>query len=209
MSADGVISVHRHDPGASPVPAGDPGQPILYYDLASAESYLAVERCMQALGVVPTFEPVALGPPAFRCAEELDIHRGEIARRAAERNLQPLRWPDGWPDVDTTPALLAATYAKRIGKVAAFTLAALRQAFAGGRDLGDIDTVLIAGAACEIHPRAILKALDTVGIRDELDQTTAAARAAGVTTSPSVVIGSDLFPGDGGLDDARAALESR
>jgi 2-hydroxychromene-2-carboxylate isomerase len=208
MTADGVLSIHRSDPGDPPAPARDPAQPVLYYDLASAESYLAVERCMQALGVVPAFEPVALGPPAFRCAEELDIHRGDIARRAAERNLQPLRWPDGWPDVDTTPALLAATYAKRIGKVAAFTLAALRQAFAGGRDLGDVDTVLIAGAACEIHPRALLKALETASIRAELDRATAAAQAAGVTTSPSVVIGSEVFPGDSGLDAARVALES-
>ncbi len=53
--------------------------------------------------------------------------------------------------------MLAATYAKRIGRAVAFSLAAFRQAFAGGRDLADQDTILIAGAACEMHPTALLK----------------------------------------------------
>ena len=48
--------------------------------------------------------------------------------------------------------MLAATYAKHIGRAVAFSLAAFRQAFAGGRDLGDEGTVLIAAAACEMHP---------------------------------------------------------
>ena len=53
--------------------------------------------------------------------------------------------------------MLAATYAKQIGRGVAFSLAAFRQAFAAGRNLGDEDTVLIAGAACEMHPTALLK----------------------------------------------------
>ena len=48
--------------------------------------------------------------------------------------------------------MLAATYAKQFGRAVAFSLAAFRQAFAGGRDLGDEITVLIAAAACEMHP---------------------------------------------------------
>ena len=49
--------------------------------------------------------------------------------------------------------MLVATYAKQIGRAVAFSLAAFRQAFAGGRDLGERDNVLIAAAACEMHPR--------------------------------------------------------
>ena len=81
------------------------------------------------------------------------------SRQAKELGLQPLRWPSGWPP-DTERAMLAATYAKRIGRGVAFSLAAFRQAFAGGRDLGDEDTVLIAGAACEMHPTALLKGIE-------------------------------------------------
>ena len=47
----------------------------------------------------------------------------------------------------------AATYAKQIGRAVAFALAAFRQAYAGGRDLVEPDNVLIAAAACEMHPR--------------------------------------------------------
>ena len=50
-----------------------------------------------------------------------------------------------------------ATYAKGGGRAVAFSLAAFRQVFAGGRDLGDEGTVLIAAAACEMHPTAVLK----------------------------------------------------
>jgi 2-hydroxychromene-2-carboxylate isomerase len=73
--------------------------------------------------------------------------------------------------------MLAATYAKQIGRVVAFSIAAFRQAYAGGRPLDADDNILIAAAACEMHPRAVLKALETRGVRDALDAATAAARA--------------------------------
>ena len=66
--------------------------------------------------------------------------------------------------------MLAATYAKQIGRAVAFSLAAFRQAFAGGRDLGDQDTVLIAAAACEMHPAAVLKGIRLRSVSAALDQ---------------------------------------
>ena len=62
--------------------------------------------------------------------------------------------------------MLVATFAKRIGKTVAFALAAFRQAYAGGRALSVRDNVLIAAAACEIHPTAILRAAATRGVRE-------------------------------------------
>ncbi len=50
-----------------------------------------------------------------------------------------------------------ATYAKSIGRTVPFVQAAFRQAFAGGTLLEDLDFVLIAAAACEMHPAAVLK----------------------------------------------------
>ena len=49
-------------------------------------------------------------------------------------------------------AMRAATFAKQIGKVVSFSLAGFRQAFAAGRDLSDPDNVMLAAAACELHP---------------------------------------------------------
>ena len=48
-----------------------------------------------------------------------------------------------------------ATFAKQTGRTIAFSLAAFRQQFAAGKDLSDPDNVMIAAAACELHPRAL------------------------------------------------------
>ena len=106
-------------------------QPRFYYDLASPESYLVAERALHAVGEVPEWIPVHLGAPAFRCAEEIASYQEDVARRAAELGVMPIRWPSAFP-VDTEWATLAATYAKWIGRGVAFSLAALRQAFAAG-----------------------------------------------------------------------------
>jgi predicted DsbA family dithiol-disulfide isomerase len=83
--------------------------------------------------------------------------------------------------------MLAATYAKRIGRAVAFSLAAFRQAFAAGRDLEDIDTVLLAGAASEMHPTALLKGIELRSTAEALAEATDRARRAGVTALPAVV----------------------
>ena len=55
----------------------------------------------------------------------------EVERRAAEYGLPPVRWPEPWPG-NTLLAMRAATFATQIGKAVSFSLAAFRQAFAGG-----------------------------------------------------------------------------
>lgn len=177
-----------------------------YYDLASPEAYLAAERVVDVLGTVPEFVPVRLGHVGgFRCAEEAAIYRSEIERRAAAYGLLPLRWPPELP-ADTEWAMLVATYAKQAGRVVAFSMAAFRQAFAAGRDLGERDTVLIAAAAAEMHPAAVIKAAALRGIRRRLDDATAAARAAGVRDVPAVRVDERVFHGVEELEAAAGAL---
>ena len=177
-----------------------------FFDLASPDAYLAAERVVGVLGVVPEFVPVRIGGPgAFRCAEEEDIYRLEIERRAAAYGLLPLRWPPELPP-DSEWAMLVATYAKQTGRVVAYSLAAFRQAFAAGRDLGERDTVLIAAAAAEIHPAAVQKGAALRSTRARLEAATEAARAAGVRDVPAVVIGGRVFHGDERLEAAARAL---
>ena len=176
----------------------DNAQARFYYDFASPEAYLAAEQVNAALGDVPEWVPVAIGPPAFRCAEEIAAYREDIERRAQRAGLQAMRWPDPFPG-ETEWALLAATYAKQVGRAVAFSLAALRQAFAGGRDLGERDNVLIAAAACEMHPTAVIKGAELRSTRERLEAATAEARAAGVRSVPALV-------GPDGSVDELAAL---
>ena len=123
-------------------------QPRFYYDLASPESYLVAERALHAVGEVPEWIPVSFGSPAFRCAEEIASYQEDVERRASALGVMALRWPEPFPAEDLSWATLAATYAKWIGRGVAFSLAALRQSFAAGRDLSVVDNVLLAAAAC-------------------------------------------------------------
>lgn len=178
--------------------AAETAQPTFYYDLGSPACYLAAERIMAELPVAPEWEPVLWDPV-------LDPDRAIIERVAATLDLQPLRWPDPWPPQART-AMLAATYAKRIGRAVAFSLAAFRQAFAGGRDLGDADTVLIAAAACEMHPTAVLKGISMHSVADALAQASARARASGVQALPAIVVGERVFSGERAIEQAAETL---
>ena len=179
---------------------------MFYYDLGSPEAYLAAERVNDVLPVVPVWQPVlarelsgsgATGGPA--------LDRDGIERRAAAHGLQPFRWPARWPP-ETETAMLAAVFAQQSGRVVAYSLAAFRQAFAAGRDLGVTDNVLIAAAACELHPRAVLKGIASRSVKERLRAATASAARAGVRTVPTVSVGDTLFEGEARLDQAAARL---
>ena len=180
--------------------------PAVYLDLSSPEAWLSAERILALLPVPCEWVPVRMPfDGGFRCAEESEIFRMELERTAAERGLQPVRWPDPFP-FDSGLAQLAATYAKAGGKTVAFCLAAFRQAYAGARSLAEQENVMIAAAACEIHPRALLKALETRSIAQRLDEATALARGRGVASTPAFFDGERVLHGDGALDDFAAAL---
>jgi 2-hydroxychromene-2-carboxylate isomerase len=175
-----------------------PTQPVFYYDLASAECYLAAERMHSVLPVVPEWEPVLARTIGVQiAAPDLD----GLTRRAREARLQPLRMPSAWPP-DTGRAMLAATYAKHIGRAVAFSLAAFRQAFAGGRDLAQDSTVLLAAAACEMHPTAVLKAIGLRSVTGGLQAAGERALAAGVRALPAIQVGDELFEGPGAVENA-------
>jgi len=133
--------------------------------------------------------------------------REQIERRARELALQPLRWPAQFP-FDSTLAMLVATYAKAIGRTVPFAQAAFRQAFAGGRSLAEEDSVLIAAAACEMHPAAVLRGAAMRSVERERRRATAEAAARGVRSVPAVLVetpdggdggGAEVFHGERGL----------
>jgi 2-hydroxychromene-2-carboxylate isomerase len=177
-------------------------QPVFYYDLGSPDCYLVAEQVNTALPVVPEWEPmIAPAPPAPSA-----LDRELVERRAAELELQPVRWPRAWPP-DTRQAMLVATYAKRVGRAVAFSLAAFRQAFAAGRDLGDTDTLLIAAAACEMHPTAVLKGVELRSVAEALQDAGRRAGQAGVDRLPAIQVDGRVYQGDDVISRAVGAFE--
>jgi len=136
-----------------------------------------------------------------------DVERAEIERRARELQLQPLRWPEPFP-FDSTLAMRAATYAASIGRTVPFAQAAFRQAFAGGHSLESEDYVLIAAAACEMHPTAVLRGAAMRSTAERLAAATAEAVQAGVTEVPAIVAGERVFAGREMLGHAAAQMRS-
>jgi 2-hydroxychromene-2-carboxylate isomerase len=179
-----------------------------YFDLVSPLAYFAAERVLHTMPVACEWQPILTRAmpdaetfQAFLCREEEEIFRMEVERRARSLNLQELRWPDPFP-YDSTYAMRAATYAKSIGKVVAFAQAAFRQAFAGGRPLDATDNVLIAAAACEMHPLAVQKGAALRSMDRGLVAATATAVDHGVTDVPAIRVGKRIFHGERALEEA-------
>ena len=179
-----------------------------YFDLQSPPAYLAAERVLQALPGPAEWQPVLaseLGGPqpyeAFRCEQELEAFREDVARRALALGLQPLRWPEPFP-AESALAMRAATYAKSIGRAVPFAQAAFRQAFAGGRDLGRLENVLIAAAACEMHPAAVTRGTELGSVTTQLAERTHEARELGVAELPAIAIDGEVFAGELAVEEA-------
>jgi len=172
-----------------------PTTAAFYFDLASPLAYLAAERILHVLPGPAEWRPVLLA------GERQSVSRAEVERRARELELQPLRWPEPFP-FDSSLAMRVATYAASIGRAVPFAQAAFRQAFAGGHSLEDQDFVLIAAAACEMHPTAVLRGAELRSTAERLAASTEAAALAGVTEVPAVLVGEHAFAGEDMLERA-------
>ena len=189
-----------------------------YFDLGSPYAYLSAERISALFAEAdlpqPEWQPVLLGGLFARFDRSSwgqtparDEGMAECERRASAYGLPPFHWPDPWPGNMLT-AMRAAVFAKQTGRAVSFALAAFRQQFVAGRDLSEPDNVLIAGAACELHPKALLKAVGTNGVKDALRAATEEAGDLGVTGIPSVRVGDEVFWGDDRLEEAVSAAAS-
>ncbi len=189
-----------------------------YFDLGSPYAYLSAERISglftEAGLEQPEWQPVLLGGlfqhfgrSSWGQGPDREAGMAECQRRASAYGLPPIVWPDPWPGNMLT-AMRVATFAKQTGRTVSFSLAAFRQQFAAGRDLSEPDNVWIAAAACELHPRALEKAVQTQSVKDALRAATDEAAARGVEGIPTLRVGDHLFWGDDRLEEAVAAAAS-
>jgi 2-hydroxychromene-2-carboxylate isomerase len=190
-------------------------RPVFYYDFNSPYAWLAAERVNSVLPIPPVWQPVSFGHILRATGREpWSLHEptrsagiAEVERRAAERGLPAPRWIDGWPVATySLLPLRAAIFAQQAGRAVSFSLAAFRQFFAAGRTLAELDNVLIAAAASELHPRAVTKGIESQTVKDALRKATDEAIALGVVGVPTVAVGSELFWGDDRLEEAAAAI---
>jgi 2-hydroxychromene-2-carboxylate isomerase len=191
------------------------GRATFYFDLASPYAYLSAERISNVFDEAgaehPEWQPILLGGlfqrfdrSSWGMGPDREAGMAEIERRAQAYGLPPMRWPDPWPGNSLT-AMRAAVFAKEIGRVVSFSLAAYRQAFAAGRDLTEPDNVFIAAASSELHPRSLQTAIGRDAIKLRLREATDAAGDRGVMGVPAVVVGDEVFWGDDQLEAAASA----
>jgi 2-hydroxychromene-2-carboxylate isomerase len=186
-----------------------------YFDLGSPYAYLTAERISglftDAELEQPEWQPILLGGLFQRFGRESWANGpgreegiAEVECRARDLGLAPLVWPEPWPG-NMLFAMRVATFAKQTGRTVSFALAAFRQAFAAGRDLSEHDNVLIAAAACELHPNAVAKAAGTESVKNALREATDRAAEMGVIGVPSLVVGDEVFWGDDRVEEAVVA----
>src|ERR1044072_2690178 len=187
-------------------------RPVFYFDLGSPYAYLTAERISglftDAELEQPEGQPILLGGPFQHFGRDSRANGPgradgitEVERRATAYGLPRMVWPEPWPG-NGLYAMRAATFAKQTGRCVSFALAAFRQAFAAGRDLSEHDNVLIAAAACELHPNAVSKAVSTESVKNALREATDRAAALGVIGVPSLVVGGEVFWGDDRVEEA-------
>jgi 2-hydroxychromene-2-carboxylate isomerase len=195
--------------------AESPPRATFYFDLGSPYAYLTAERVSALFTEAgleqPEWQPILLGGlfrhfdrDSWGNGAEREAGMAEVERRAAAYGLPPLVWPEPWPG-NMLMAMRAAIFAKQTGRTVSFALAAFRQAFAAGRDLSEPDNVLIAAAGCELHPNALLKAVETKHVKNALLEATNSAAERGVSGVPSLVVGEQVFWGDDQVEQAVAA----
>ena len=186
-----------------------------YFDLSSPYAYLAALRVDQVLPVESTWQPIAFGalireigkvPWSLR-DETRAAGQAEIAQRARERGLPPVRWPPGWPaesySVVPLRALLHAFDAGR-GKELSFEL--FRLEFVEGVALDDLDVIAAAADRCGLDGERLRAAVEEPEIKQRLRAATDDALRRGITGVPTVDVGDELFWGDDRLEDAAIAL---
>jgi 2-hydroxychromene-2-carboxylate isomerase len=187
-----------------------PTEAVLYFDVGSPYSYLAVERVAHVLGYEPAFQPVLLGAlfalrghgswaaadPARRAAGML-----EVQSRAATYGLPPVRWPRRWPG-DYLTAMRIATWAQREGAAREYARAAGRRAFVLGRDLSRLEEAAAAAGDAGLDPAEAVLAAGEPAIKAALRAATDEAHRRGVHGVPTLSLGGELLWGDDRLEEA-------
>ena len=191
------------------------GQPVFYYDTNSPYAYLAAQR-VDALIPDAVWRPLPLGilfreigKVPWSLQPDRATGMAECERRAAERGLPAIRWPEGWPaETWSFTPLRAAIVADDHGRQREFALECYRLMFAEGRSLDDVETVVEAAVAAGLDADAVRAGIADPAVKDRLRSYTEEAIELGAVGVPTVAVGEELFWGDDRLEEAAAAASA-
>ncbi len=192
-------------------------QPLFFYDLSSPYAYLAAVRIDVVLPAPPRWVPVVFGAilahaqrTPWSLQDDLRLTgQLEVARRAHERGLPEVRWPQGWPaeSYSVTPLRALVWAAEQGADIAkALALKLYEVEFVDGRALADIELVIAAAASLGLDGNDLRAGVQRPEIKAALRANTDDAIARGVVGVPTVAVGKELYWGDDRLEDAAGAL---
>jgi 2-hydroxychromene-2-carboxylate isomerase len=189
-----------------------PPVPELYFDLGSPYAYLAMERAEPVLGQPATLVPVLVGAifgwrghGSWALTGERAAGMAEIERRAREYGLPPMDWPPEWP-ANALSAMRCATWAARQRRLPEFARIAGRRQWTQGADIADLEVLAACAGDAGLDAEAMLDAIRTPELKEQLRATTERAFGDGVRGVPTVRVGKQLFFGDDRLEQASAAV---
>lgn len=186
---------------------------VFYYDFSSPYAYLAACRVDEVLPERPEWRPISFGvivrsvgkvPWSFKenRREQFDA----IERRARERGLPAVSYPDGWPvETYSLKPLRAAMLAEDQEQLRRLSHEMFRTMFVDGQHLADTEAVIRAAERAGLAPAEVRDGIERPDIKERLKAQTDAALGRGVTGVPTVEVDGQLFWGDDRLEDAAAA----
>ncbi len=187
-----------------------------FFDYASTYSYLAcnqVEAVAQRTGAELRWRPFLLGAVFKATGNHTPLQipqKGVYIAKDIQDWLRYLKLPalvlpESFP-ANSLKANRMALVAAEHGKVAAFSHAAYRAAFAEGRDLNDPKVLAELARQVGLDPDKALAHLENQEIKDALRRNTEEAVARGAFGAPTFFVGDNMFFGNDRLMFVEQAL---
>ncbi|MBV9946869.1 MAG: DsbA family protein, partial [Myxococcales bacterium] len=208
---------------AREVAAGDdqPAQVEVWFDFASAYSYLAVSRVGELArrsGIEAVWRPFLLGPIFQKQGwsdSPFNVYpaKGRYMWRDVERECArlspplPFRRPSVFPRSGATAARVAVA-ADREPWCERFIQAVFQANFADDRDIGSVDVLAAILGDLEVDAAEVLARATSAEHKPLLRRQTERAEALGIFGAPTFTVGGELFWGNDRLEQALASVRS-
>jgi 2-hydroxychromene-2-carboxylate isomerase len=187
-----------------------------FFDYASPYSYLAcqqVEAVAQRTGAELRWRPFLLGAvfkatgnvPPISTANKAAWLLRDVQEWTSYLGLPPFRMPENFP-INSLKANRLGLVAAEQGRIAPFSHAVFRAAFAEGKDLAEPQVLAELARAAELEPQQALAKAETQEIKDALRRNTDEALARGAFGAPTFFVGDQLFFGNDRLMFVERAL---